>query len=92
MPSLSRTGEGNGSPLHYSCLENPRDGSLVGCRLWGHTESDTTDVTSQQQHVTLIIPLSLGNQWLWFGVFVLVFVAYSFLKMFIGEDSCFIMC
>ena len=20
-------------------------GSLVGCRLWGHTESDTTDVT-----------------------------------------------
>ena len=24
-------------------------GSLVGCRLWGHTESDTTEVTSQQQ-------------------------------------------
>jgi len=21
----------------------------VGCRLWGHTESDTTEVTSQQQ-------------------------------------------
>ena len=20
-------------------------GSLVGCRLWGHTESDTTEVT-----------------------------------------------
>ena len=60
--------------------------------LWGHTELGTTDVTSQQQHVPLIIPLSLGNQWLWFGVFVLVFVAYSFLKMFIGEDSCLIMC
>ena len=24
--SLSCTGEGNGSPLQYSCLENPRDG------------------------------------------------------------------
>ena len=24
-------------------------GSLVGCRLWGHTESDTTEATWQQQ-------------------------------------------
>ena len=24
-------------------------GSLVGCRLWGCTESDTTEVTQQQQ-------------------------------------------
>ena len=23
--SLSRIGEGNGNPLQYSCLENPRD-------------------------------------------------------------------
>ena len=23
--------------------------SLVGCRLWGRTESDTTEVTQQQQ-------------------------------------------
>ena len=82
-------GEGNGTPLQYSCLENPKDGeawwaavhgiakswtqlsdftfthwrmkwqptpvflpgesqgrgSLVGCHLWGHTESDTTEVT-----------------------------------------------
>ena len=85
-------GEGNGTPLHYSCLENPMDGgawwaavhgvatsqtrlsdftfifhfhalrkrqptpeflpgesqgwgSLVGCRLWGRTESDTTEAT-----------------------------------------------
>ena len=71
------TGEGNGTPLQYSCLENPMEGlsdftftfhfhalekemathssvlawriqgqrSLVGCRLWGRTESDTTEVT-----------------------------------------------
>ena len=86
-------GEGNGTPLQYSCLENPMDGgawwaavhgvarsqtrlsdftftfhfhaleremathssvlawripgmgSLVGCHLWGRTESDTTEVT-----------------------------------------------
>ena len=27
----------------------PGMGSLVGCRLWGRTESDTTEVTQQQQ-------------------------------------------
>ena len=91
---VARTiGEGNGTPLQYSCLENPMDGgawwaavhgvaksqrqlrdftftfhfhalekemathsmflpgesqgrgSLVGCRLWGRTESDTTEAT-----------------------------------------------
>ena len=44
--SLSCIGEGNGTPLQCSCLENPRDGgSLVGCHLWGCTKSDTTEVT-----------------------------------------------
>ena len=27
----------------------PGTGSLVGCRLWGHTESDSTEVAQQQQ-------------------------------------------
>ena len=51
----------HGNPLFYSCLENPRRqwhptpvflpgesqgwGSLVGCHLWGCTESDTTEAT-----------------------------------------------
>ena len=87
-------GEGNGTPLQYSCLKNPMDGGawkatvhgvaesrtrlsactftfhfhalekemathssvlawripgtggLVGCPLWGRTESDTTEVTA----------------------------------------------
>ena len=44
--SLSGIGEGNGSPLQCSCLENPRDGgSLVGGHLCGRTESDTTEAT-----------------------------------------------
>ena len=29
--------------------ESQGQGSLVGCCLWGHTESDTTEVTQQQQ-------------------------------------------
>ena len=94
IPGLGRSsGEGNGYPLQYSCLENPMNrgawqntvhgaaksqtrlsdftfpfhfmhwrrkwhptpvflpgesqgrGSLVGCRLWGRTESDTTEAT-----------------------------------------------
>ena len=30
--------------------ESQGQGSLVGCRLWGRTESDTTEATQQQQH------------------------------------------
>ena len=26
IPGLGRSGEGNGNPLQYSCLENPVDG------------------------------------------------------------------
>ena len=29
--------------------ESQGRGSPVGCRLWGHTESDTTEATQQQQ-------------------------------------------
>ena len=43
--SFSCIGEGNGNPLQCSCLENPWCGRLVGFRLWGCTESDTTKVT-----------------------------------------------
>ena len=38
--SLSCTGEGNGNPLQRSCQSHGWQ-SLVGCRLWGRTESDT---------------------------------------------------
>ena len=31
--------------------ESQGRGSLVGCRLWGRTESDTTDATQQQQQL-----------------------------------------
>ena len=93
LVGLEQDGEGNGTPLQYSCLENPMDGGAWwaavhgvtksrtrlsdftftfhfhalekemaphssvlawripgtgepgGCRLWGRTESDTTEAT-----------------------------------------------
>ena len=30
-----RTGEGNGTPLRYSCLENPRDGGAWWAAFYG---------------------------------------------------------
>ena len=32
--------------------ESQGQGRLVGCRLWGHTESDMTEATQQQQQYT----------------------------------------
>ena len=38
-PRLGRSpGEGNGSPLQYSCLENPMHGGA-----WGRKELETTE-------------------------------------------------
>ena len=49
--SPSCIGEGNGNPLQCSCLQNPRDGGApVGCRLWGRTESDTTERLSSGRY------------------------------------------
>ena len=40
--------------------ESQGRGSLVGCRLWGRTESDPTDATEQQQQQwTSLIHFSL---------------------------------
>ena len=47
--SLSCIGEGNGNPLQYSCLENPRDSGAWWTAIYGFTQSDVTDVTLQQQ-------------------------------------------
>ena len=39
--SLSRIGEGNGSPLQCSCLENPRDGGAWWAAVYGVAQSRT---------------------------------------------------
>ena len=39
--SLSCTGEGNGNPVQYSCLENPRDGGAWWAAVYGVAQSRT---------------------------------------------------
>ena len=39
--SLSCIGEGNGNPLQYSCLENPRDGGAWWAAVYGVAQSQT---------------------------------------------------
>ena len=38
-------GEGNGTPLQHSCLENPMDGGAWWAAVYGVTEPDTTEAT-----------------------------------------------
>ena len=72
--SLSCIGEGNGSPLQCSCLENPGDG---GGRLWGphrvgHDWSDLAAAAQTRKNyfvswaMNLLnnIPVKLGELWL----------------------------
>ena len=40
-PSISSTREGNGTPLQYSCLENPMDGGAWWAAVYGVTQSRT---------------------------------------------------
>ena len=39
--TCSRGGEGNGTPLQYSCLENPMDGGAWWAAVHGVTKSRT---------------------------------------------------
>ena len=42
IPGSGRsTGEGNGNPLQYSCLENPKDGAAWWATIHGVTKSRT---------------------------------------------------
>jgi len=44
IPRLGRSsGEGNGNPLQYSCLENPMDGGAWQATVPGVAESDMTE-------------------------------------------------
>ena len=43
--SLSCIGEGNGTPLQCSCLENPRDGGAWWTAVYGVAELAMTEVT-----------------------------------------------
>ena len=53
IPGLGRSlGGVHGSPLQYSCLENPHEQrSLVGYSLWDCKESDMTERLSTHTHM-----------------------------------------
>ena len=41
LPPMQKTGEGNGTPLQYSCLENPMDGGTWWAAVHGVAKSQT---------------------------------------------------
>ena len=62
--SLSCTGEGNGNPLQYSCLGNPRDGGARWAAVCGVAQSRTrlkrlSSSSSRQHFVDRQAPLSM---------------------------------
>ena len=58
VPALEKAMATHSSVLAWRI---PGTGSLVGCRLWGRTESDTTEVIQQQQQQQQ--PLNQRRQW-----------------------------
>ena len=61
--SFSCIGEGNGNPLQYSCLENPRDGEAWWAAIYGVAQSWTwlKRLSSSSSSSSRTCNLTLGN-------------------------------
>ena len=60
-------GEGNGNPLQYSCLENPRDGGAWWAAIYGVAQSRTrlkrlSSSSSSRQNVSFPVVQLVKNQ------------------------------
>ena len=56
IPGLGRfSGEGNGNPLQYSCLENPRDRGGWQTKVCGVSERDRHDLVTKQQQSNITL-------------------------------------
>ena len=58
IPELGRSsGEGNGNPLQYSCMGNPRDGGAWWAAVYGVAQSQTrrSDFTSLLSELLLLV-------------------------------------
>ena len=61
--SLSCIGEGNGNPLQYSCLENPRDWGAWWAAVYGVTQSQTlTEMISSSSSSRFVIAFLLRSK------------------------------
>ena len=62
VTSLSCIGEGNGNPLQYSCLENPRDGRALWAAIYGVAQSRTRlKWLSSSSSSSSIVPIFAWN-------------------------------
>ena len=63
--SLSYIGEGNGSPLQCSCLENPRDGGAWWAAVYGVAQSRTRlkRLSSSSSSTELFVYEKFGENW-----------------------------
>ena len=68
--NIAQFGEGNGTPLQYPCLENPRDGGAWWAAVYGVAQSRTwLKRLSSSSSSTIYLSVLLLNNWL-FPVFV----------------------
>ena len=71
-------GGGQGSPVQYSCLENPHgQRSLAGPSPWGCKESDMNEGLSILQHIYYMhISLTLITM-LWVQYYIICLISYD---------------
>ena len=93
--SLSCIGEGNGSPLQCSCLENPRDGGAWWAAVYGVAQSRTR--LKRLSSSSSIVPVSpIVSVHLFLPLLIRIFrlkigsVSLTLLIaiLFVGEPSC----
>ena len=60
VPGLERSGEGNGNPLQYSCLENPMDRGVWQATLSMGSQRVGRNFTFTFQHSCLRNPMDRG--------------------------------
>ena len=69
-------GEGNGSPLKYSCLENPRDGGAWWAAVYGVAQSSRTRLkwlSSSSSIRSLRFSSITKELWIYFGNLLISF-------------------
>ena len=69
IPGLGRSsGEGNGYPLQYSCLENPWTEEPAGYSPWDNKELDTTEQLTLSHFSPSLVRRSLrSSKHFWAG-------------------------